>query len=1091
MDSKHTKIVASIVLGILISTSSHAQLDNLHGDEANIVTGIFSGNQLRLTFQNDGSLGYTTDGIFIGGEWPLYSQHNYLNLGAPFLGSEVIDNNNQTRHIFSTVIGVASQTQSGAGDSGPNGEWWTFLPLPGFSNPESEHVAMSQSPWTWPESWPDKHDDVNDPGWPNAWNGYFGKNQINADEECYFVVDDYQNQEFNFDPDNTDKTRGGLGMRAYIRGFQWSAQKVQDVLYMLYDFENIGTYDHKKMVFGFNILDVIGRSMYGGGDGADDLNGYDMDANLAYSYDEDDIGDGGWSPVGYLGTAFFETAGNAVDGIDNDNDGQNGAGKVITEEMFAPMVINPGDPIILIDYSTFERTVTVMPEDGVTITHLDHEYHFEAGDVFEEIPANLIDDNFNGIIDENYGYTYGAGDEVFRSFLNVGKKYIDYYTGEGLANILLDERRDDNIDNDGDWTVLTDDVGQDGLAHTGDVGEGDGIPTNGEPHFDKTDVDETDMIGLSSFSTVIYGHIPHSDDEGVWQNFIPGYFHVLPHPGDVDFTFSSGYFNMPPDQVQRFSIGLLFAVNFEQLLTTVQNSNTAYKNNYLLEQRPLPPVLTAIPGDNKVRLLWDEKAEQDIDPVTGMDFEGYKIYRSTTLNFNNQAPIAQFDLVNEYSGNSALPVNGKAFYLGDNTGIQHEYIDNNVVNGQDYYYAMTAYDHGAPELGIPPAESRIYFDSEIEKYDSHIVLCMPRDPNTSGSTLARHIKGPATGQVHLMVVDRRDIKLNHTYRITFADTIEGANRITKNFTLLDLTEESRLFNAEPVRDAITGQSLAYVADGFRIDFENPPVFAVNEHESGWNDPLIYDFYLERFRYSRTEGYQEAADYQIEFGEVGIDTSLELVVSSTRTLPPTPVNFKVKNLTTDKYINFGFWERDVLPGQEGKFTGFTDRTRTDEIIFLDDTLGITWDFRLINESLLPEHRNPQAGDMVKIVLDKPFTSSDVYEMTMPLDFAAVETQEKTPDYFELSQNYPNPFNACTTISFSLPEPAHVKLEIYNTLGQKVRTLLDAPKDAGIHTYQWDSTDMNRMKFASGLYFYRLEVSSKSETFTDFKKMIIVK
>ncbi len=66
-----------------------------------------------------------------------------------------------------------------------------------------------------------------------------------------------------------------------------------------------------------------------------------------------------------------------------------------------------------------------------------------------------------------------------------------------------------------------------------------------------------------------------------------------------------------------------------------------------------------------------------------------------------------------------------------------------------------------------------------------------------------------------------------------------------------------------------------------------------------------------------------------------------------------------------------------------------------------------------------------------------------------------------------QNYPNPFNPATDIQFGLPCASHVKLEIYNIMGQKHTTLVDTDLPAGYHTYQWDGSNA-----ASGVYFYRL-------------------
>lgn len=84
---------------------------------------------------------------------------------------------------------------------------------------------------------------------------------------------------------------------------------------------------------------------------------------------------------------------------------------------------------------------------------------------------------------------------------------------------------------------------------------------------------------------------------------------------------------------------------------------------------------------------------------------------------------------------------------------------------------------------------------------------------------------------------------------------------------------------------------------------------------------------------------------------------------------------------------------------------------------------------------------------------------------------------------LSQNYPNPFNPVTQIGFSLPRAGNVRIEIYNSLGQKIATLLDAHKPAGYHELTFDASHL-----ASGVYFYRLETSTG---FIQTKKFILLK
>ena len=91
-------------------------------------------------------------------------------------------------------------------------------------------------------------------------------------------------------------------------------------------------------------------------------------------------------------------------------------------------------------------------------------------------------------------------------------------------------------------------------------------------------------------------------------------------------------------------------------------------------------------------------------------------------------------------------------------------------------------------------------------------------------------------------------------------------------------------------------------------------------------------------------------------------------------------------------------------------------------------------------------------------------------------------------FGLVRNYPNPFNPSTTIQFSLEKAAPVTLQIYNILGEKVKTLLDKQTlSAGEKYVDWNGTVENGSPAASGVYFYKVSSGSNSVV----KKMILVK
>ncbi|MFQ5649946.1 MAG: T9SS type A sorting domain-containing protein [bacterium] len=97
----------------------------------------------------------------------------------------------------------------------------------------------------------------------------------------------------------------------------------------------------------------------------------------------------------------------------------------------------------------------------------------------------------------------------------------------------------------------------------------------------------------------------------------------------------------------------------------------------------------------------------------------------------------------------------------------------------------------------------------------------------------------------------------------------------------------------------------------------------------------------------------------------------------------------------------------------------------------------------------------------------------------------------PSRFALQQNYPNPFNPTTRFVYELPAPGHVKLEIYNLLGQSVAILVNEEQSRGRHTLVWDASQSG---LASGVYFYRIEVTAvdgRQKKRTDIRKLVFAK
>jgi hypothetical protein len=116
---------------------------------------------------------------------------------------------------------------------------------------------------------------------------------------------------------------------------------------------------------------------------------------------------------------------------------------------------------------------------------------------------------------------------------------------------------------------------------------------------------------------------------------------------------------------------------------------------------------------------------------------------------------------------------------------------------------------------------------------------------------------------------------------------------------------------------------------------------------------------------------------------------------------------------------------------------------------------------------------------QVDLSGPEHFTDPVEVNVPL----TSVEEVAPRVFALFQNYPNPFNPETVIKFSVENSAPTKLEVYNYIGQSVATLFNDVAEAG----RYYRVRMNGSNLASGVYFYRLTSSTR----TDLKKLLLLK
>lgn len=941
---KTTRILCALSLTVLFAGgSADAQSGREYRRSA-----VMNGNQVRTVFGNWGVIGQPVD-TRPRGSWKN-DNNGYLGDVSPFIGAEVKWQDTTFRSVLTSP--VARPTQLADLDPA-TGENWTMEPVDGYFAPApNQSIALSNDAKTWPEVWPDKLTDGVDPGWKGSWNGYFGK-RISADLESYFVMNDNVDRRFNFalnnargiafKPDANNTARNGLALEVRVRAMQWAQFLAQDNIFWLYEIANQGTTSYDRVVFGMLVGTYIGVT---GSDGSpqeydDDWSFYDVFENITYTadFDRNTLRNPRWNqrfPVGMVGYAFLESPGNPFDGIDNDGDADSTtigqAAPVFDAASFDSTVITAGKVIILIrnDFSRFAYTVpnrdsvkiwTRGMRDSVWI--YPGRTKVGEGNIVRDILGNEvvnrnaydgIDNDFDGLIDENRYLHYRQfkrnRNAPFQVLLDVLRpvRHVAVATG-GVANplSLIDERRNDRIDNDQDWSIDFDDVGRDGIGPTAvnypgpDFGEGDGLPTSGfdalgndtglpgEPNIDKTDVDESDQIGLSSFYYFTPANVVRlGDDEELWKNLAPGFFDVptsivnnRPERGeDGDFIYGSGYFPLLAGTIERFSLALVYGGgkggsvqdDINDMLKNKRTVQKIYDANYQFPTPPDKPTLVAVPGDRQVTLYWDRVAEATVDPVLRTrDFEGYKIYKSTDPDFSDiftitdatgtprgYMPLAQYDISNgirgyfQASGELFQAAGGYSFKLGDDTGLKHSYVDTEVENGRRYFYAIVAYDRGDEIAGIFPGENtkqvRILSTGEVER-DINVAVVTPNARSAgyvapASGVSAQHTSGPGTGSAQYAILDPKALT-GHRYRVTFFDTQMDTIDNNKNGKIdrADSTEWSRItsfYNVEDMSD-VTEQFIGQDTVNVNLSRRNliPGTVMVKNGQGSVIDPANY------------------------------------------------------------------------------------------------------------------------------------------------------------------------------------------------------------------------------------------------------------
>jgi hypothetical protein len=1034
--------------------------------------GFHDANNIRTEFWNFGMVGnYPEDpigvdlSVFHSVEVPKGSGMNYSDGITPFVLARIVQTNGDTAYIMETGY------RERQGDSPRFNRKMRFEPRPGYFQPDpainkGRSPALSNDPRTWPDTWPDK-----DNTWDGSWNGYFGK-QPAADQESFTVMDDQFYDAWTYYPDNRDATRLGLGLRVEVRGFQWANPQAGNVIFWHYDITNEGTTDYPRngdpenIIFGLYMDSGVGGSTRGCDPvpESDDDNAYfDRSSGLNLVYTWDSYGHGRDLRSTCSPTGYLGYA----------------------------YLETPGKPF---DGTDNDR-------DGITDEKRD------SG------PGQLIVGQ-NAILD--YARNVAHYDTAkFHEFYGVPiTQKAAYRVGRWWTG-----------DEDLDWDPATDDVGADGVAGTGDPGEGDGMPTAGEPHFDQTDKDESDQIGLSGFKM---NRIVRNDPEGdilfftndkkwperlykKWTNpnVASRFDTAIVENINIGFLFASGPFTLKAGKTERFSLALAYGQDLEELRGTVKVVQAIYNANYQFAVPPPAPTVKAEVGDHYVQLTWDDAAERSYDPVANVnDFEGYRIYRSTDPDFRdpkiiltgrgtgtigNGKPLAQFDLKDGRSGFSQTTVEGIAYYLGNESGLTHTFRDMTVTNGQQYYYAVCSYDYG-PSITYQNNDVFTYYPSENAITVSRTprggtilpknVVSVRPNPKTLGYTpaaasLATRVSGDGIGTVDIKILDSKLVPNTHVFKITFNTFPEFVHPLTYN--LFDSTAGKYLFKTG---DDFEGAGAGILGAGVQPIVKTIKTIVVDSARSGFTPNSLTNAKL-AVEYSATvpinnvrEGFPD--DLTITFSNTVIDTVFGLFGD------PAPAKFRVTahSSTGDRHLKSFFVDLN------GDSTLSPNPSSAEEIQVLTGADSIPYNERYTWRIRLKENRDsirtPTLGDVYNLKLFRPFGSGDVFTFTTTAELVADARAKQ--EFQQAPYVVPNPYVGAASfepapyattgrgdrrIEFrGLPQSCTVR--IYTVRGDLVQTMRhDGSTDGYI---AWDLRTKDNLDVAPGLYIYHVDAGS---------------
>jgi hypothetical protein len=479
--------------------------------------------------------------------------------------------------------------------------------------------------------------------------------------------------------------------------------------------------------------------------------------------------------------------------------------------------------------------------------------------------------------------------------------------------------------------------------------------------------------------------------------------------------------------------------------------------------------------------------------------------------------IFQCDLADGISG--YFPQDD-SYVLGNDSGIEHEYIDHDIYDGVVYKYTLVAYDYGIPIGSLSnPGMENYYIPPGESSDDVTVEIPFPAAVDYPVEVVTSNIIG--SGYVIPEVVNIPETKSKHRYVVRFENNeIEsiknfkaGGLYTADGISVYDITDEDRRlvyqdYGGLPATIVGLNDSLGYdyilygweqltsSFDGVRLRiFAETDMARFDPVHSGWlqgSSPM-------RVTVTPDESILFPWDYEIIFTDNPNTYTSDFIIPKfwrirdennvlikQNMLSNLHLNFLVRNTTFGESFE-GEPVQIVLLAQDldknGVFDIMHDRifvshlTNGDRFRLWTGTVFILDFTQLSSETDLPK-----SGDVYQVKFTRPFWRQDSLVFVVDPQGLWVERTDAVPARMELLPNYPNPFNPQTTIAYNVSRPVQISIAVYNVLGQRVATLVDRFHQPGTYRLLFKGNSLS-----AGLYFY----SFKAGSFCQVRKMVVVR